>query len=169
MVSYVVSHRIGEIGIRMALGARSSQVARLVVQQALTLTSLGLVLGVGGALATTRVLGALLYEVQPGDPLVLSAVAVLLIAIALAASLALFRAYPGVRAPKSILEDSLDGVDRAQLYPALEALLTHQDSIARETAARSYQNLDDRDVVQLLPHIVRAIEEMAPSLSLIHI
>lgn len=88
VVSYVVSHRIGEIGIRMALGARSSQVARLVVQQALTLTSLGLVLGVGGALATTRVLGALLYEVQPGDPLVLSAVAVLLIAIALAASLA---------------------------------------------------------------------------------
>ena len=82
---------------------------------------------------------------------------------ALAASLALFRAYPGVRAPKSILEDSLDGVDRAQLYPALQALLTHQDSIARGTAARSYQNLDDRDVVQLLPHIVRAIKEMAPS------
>lgn len=82
---------------------------------------------------------------------------------ALGASLALFRAYPGVRAPKSILEDSLDGVDRAQLYPALETLLTHQDSIARGTAARSYRNLDDRDVVQLLPHIVRAIEEMAPS------
>lgn len=82
---------------------------------------------------------------------------------ALGASLALFRAYPGVRAPKSILEDSLDGVDRALLYPALETLLQHQDSIARGTAARSYRNLDDRDVVQLLPHIVRAIEEMAPS------
>lgn len=88
VVSYVVSHRIGEIGIRMALGARASQVAGLVVRQALALTSLGLVLGVGGALATTRVLGALLFEVKPGDPLVLSAVATLLILIALAASLA---------------------------------------------------------------------------------
>lgn len=82
---------------------------------------------------------------------------------ALGASLALFRAYPGVRAPKSILEDSLDGVDRAQLYPALQALLRHQDSIARGTAARAYQKLDDRDVVVLLPDIVRAIQEMAPS------
>lgn len=82
---------------------------------------------------------------------------------ALGASLALFRAYPGVRAPRSILEDSLDGVDRALLYPALQTLLRHQDSIARGTAARSYQNLDDRDVVALLPDIVRAIQEMAPS------
>lgn len=82
---------------------------------------------------------------------------------ALGASLALFRAYPGVRAPRSILEDSLEGIDRALLYPALQTLLRHQDSIARGTAARSFQNLDDRDVVALLPDIVRAIEEMAPS------
>lgn len=88
VVSYVVTHRIGEIGIRMALGARASQVARLVVLQALAMTSLGLVLGVIGALTTTRVLGALLYEVRPGDPLVLGAVAALLIVVALAASLA---------------------------------------------------------------------------------
>lgn len=88
VVSYVVSHRIGEIGIRMALGARASQVARLVVLQALAMTSVGLVLGVIGALVTTRVLGALLYAVRPGDPLVLSVVAALLLVIALAASLA---------------------------------------------------------------------------------
>ena len=88
VVSYVVSHRIGEIGIRMALGARASQVARLVVLQALAMTSVGLVLGVIGALVTTRVLGALLYAVRPGDPLVLSVVAALLFVIALAASLA---------------------------------------------------------------------------------
>ena len=82
---------------------------------------------------------------------------------ALAASLALFKAYPGVRAPKSILEDSLDGVDRAQLYPALQSLLQHEDSIARGTAARSYKHLTDEDAVELLPHIVKAIEGLAPS------
>ncbi len=82
---------------------------------------------------------------------------------ALTASLSLFKAYPGVRGPKSILEDSLDGVDRAQLYPALQALLQHGDSIARGAAARTYKNLKDKDVVALLPDIVRAIENMAPS------
>lgn len=82
---------------------------------------------------------------------------------ALTASLALFKAYPGVRAPKSILEDSLDGVDRARLYPALQSLLQHEDSIARGTAAAIYKNLGDEDVVRLLPDIVRAIENMAPS------
>ena len=87
VVSYVVTQRTGEIGIRMALGAGTAQVARLVVGQSLTLASLGLLLGVGGALTTTRVLGALLYEVRPGDPLVLGAVSVLLVVIALAASL----------------------------------------------------------------------------------
>ena len=87
VVSYVVSQRTGEIGIRMALGASTAQVARLVVGQSLALASLGLLLGVGGALTTTRVLGALLYEVRPGDPLVLGAVSVLLVVIALAASL----------------------------------------------------------------------------------
>ncbi|MFZ4767279.1 MAG: DUF6288 domain-containing protein, partial [Roseimicrobium sp.] len=82
---------------------------------------------------------------------------------ALAASITLFRAYPGSRAPKSILEDSLEGVDRAQLYPALQSLLQHGDSIARGTAARSYKNLNDHDVIELLPHVVRSIESMAPS------
>lgn len=88
VVSYVVSHRLGEIGIRMALGATAPQVARLVVGQSMAMASLGLVLGVGAALAATRVLGALLYEVQPGDPMVLAAVSALLVVIALTASLA---------------------------------------------------------------------------------
>lgn len=82
---------------------------------------------------------------------------------ALTAGLALFDAYPGTRAPKSILEDSLEGVDRTQLYPALQSLLRHEDSIARGTAAKSYKNLTDRDLVELLPHIVRAIQGLAPS------
>ena len=82
---------------------------------------------------------------------------------ALAASLALFANYPGARGPRSILADSLEGVDREQLYPALESLLKHEDSIARGTAARSYKNLTDTDLVELLPDIVKAVERIAPS------
>jgi len=88
VVSYVVSHRVGEIGIRMALGARASQVARLVVRQAIGLTMAGVALGVVGALATTRALGSLLYDVAPTDPIVLGGVSILLLVIAVAASLA---------------------------------------------------------------------------------
>ncbi len=88
VVSYVVGHRLGEIGIRMALGARTTQVARLVVGQSLALAFAGVVLGVGGALVSTRVLGALLFQVQPRDPLVLAAVSAMLVTIALVASLA---------------------------------------------------------------------------------
>jgi hypothetical protein len=82
---------------------------------------------------------------------------------ALAASLALFTHYPGVRAPRSILEDSLEGVDRAQLYPALQSLLKHEDSIARGSASKAFAKLTDADVVALLPDIVKAIQPLAPS------
>jgi hypothetical protein len=82
---------------------------------------------------------------------------------ALSASLALFANYPGERGPQSILESSLDGVDRAQLYPALQALLNHQDSIARGGASRTFSKLTDADVVALLPDIVKAIQQLAPS------
>ena len=82
---------------------------------------------------------------------------------ALSASLALFTHYPGVRAPQSILEASLEGVDRAQLYPALQSLLNHEDSIARGTAAKTFNKLTDEDLVALLPDIVKAIQPLAPS------
>jgi len=82
---------------------------------------------------------------------------------ALSASLALFANYPGERGPQSILEASLDGVDRAQLYPALQALLSHEDSIARGGASRTFNKLTDEDVVALLPDIVKAIKKLAPS------
>jgi HEAT repeat protein len=83
--------------------------------------------------------------------------------VALTASLSLFKAYPGVRAPRSILADSLAGVDRSQLYPALLSLLQHEDSIARGTAASTYRNLTDEDLVKLLPDIVKGIQAMPPS------
>ncbi len=82
---------------------------------------------------------------------------------ALTASLALFTHYPGARAPRSILETSLDGVDRAQLYPAVKSLLNHEDSIARGSAAKTFDKLTAQDLVALLPDIVKAIQPLAPS------
>ena len=77
-MAYVVSRRTHEIGIRMALGARRIEVMGTVVRQGLRLTLLGLAVGLAGALAVTRVIRSLLYDVSPTDPLTLAGVAVLL-------------------------------------------------------------------------------------------
>lgn len=88
VISYVVSQRRPEIGVRIALGARASQVSRLIVGQALRLALLGIVIGLAAALVTTRVLHALLFEVSATDPAVLVAVSVLLLGFAALASYA---------------------------------------------------------------------------------
>ena len=85
-LAYSVAERIQEIGIRMALGADAGRVARTVVQRALGLALPGLAIGVLGALALTRVLARLLFEVKPNDPATLAAVTFLLGAVALAAA-----------------------------------------------------------------------------------
>jgi hypothetical protein len=82
---------------------------------------------------------------------------------ALFASSVLFASFPGTRAPKSIIQDSLEGVDRAELYPAIRTLLKHEDSIARSSTAKTFSRLTDDDLVELLPDIARAIEKIAPS------
>jgi predicted permease len=86
VLSYAVAQRRREIGIRIALGAKPGEVMGVVLRQALGLTALGVVIGTGGALALTRLLGALLYEVSPTDPLTFVAVAVLLTAVAAVAA-----------------------------------------------------------------------------------
>lgn len=86
VVAYVVGQRTGEIGIRVALGARAAQVGGLVVKQSLLLTLAGIAVGLVGAVATTRVLRSFLFEVSPTDPAVMGAVATLLVLIALVAS-----------------------------------------------------------------------------------
>jgi predicted permease len=86
VMSYVVSQRTAEIGIRMALGARSRDVRMLVVRRALALTLTGLVLGLAGALAATRVLASFLVDVSPTDPATLMSVALLFTSVALLAS-----------------------------------------------------------------------------------
>jgi ABC-type lipoprotein release transport system permease subunit len=86
VVAYIVSQRGREIGIRLALGAQRDQVIRLVLTQGLRPAVLGLVVGLALALALGRVAESLLFEVDPRDPLIMSAVAAGLLFVAIAAS-----------------------------------------------------------------------------------
>jgi putative ABC transport system permease protein len=86
VIGYAVTERTHEIGIRMALGARETNVLRLVIAQGMRATIAGLVVGVLGALAATRLLRGMLYGVAPHDALTFAGVAVLLLAVAFVAS-----------------------------------------------------------------------------------
>ena len=86
VVAFSVSQRVREIGLRMALGASSSDVSRLVLREGLRLALAGVALGVAGALLAARFLESLLYEVEPRDPVTLVVIVALLIGVALVAS-----------------------------------------------------------------------------------
>jgi putative ABC transport system permease protein len=86
VMSYAVSRRTNEIGVRMALGATPGEVLRLVVGQGMVLALIGAVAGVVGALGLTRLMSGLLYGVRPSDPATFAAVCLFLGAVALAAS-----------------------------------------------------------------------------------
>ncbi|MEE8586144.1 MAG: FtsX-like permease family protein [Acidobacteriota bacterium] len=85
VISFLVGQRPREYGLRMALGARRSDILRMVMGQGLGLVLGGLALGLAGALAAARLLESLLFGVTPADPLTFAAVAALLAAVALAA------------------------------------------------------------------------------------
>lgn len=85
VVSYSVSQQTHDIGVRMALGATAPDILKMVLKQGLTLALLGLAIGVLGALGLTRLLSSLLFQVQPGDPAILSLVAGVLVFVALLA------------------------------------------------------------------------------------
>jgi putative ABC transport system permease protein len=88
VVSYVISGRTQEIGIRMALGADARAVGRLVMAQSLAPVALGAAIGIAGTMLLARWMRALLYEVDAADPRTLVAVTALLIVVAMAAALA---------------------------------------------------------------------------------
>jgi len=87
VMMYIVTQRTHEIGIRMALGATLRDVLRLIVSQGMRMVMIGLILGLTGAFALTRVFGSLLLGVGTTDPLTFVGVAVLLVVIALLACL----------------------------------------------------------------------------------
>ena len=87
VLSYSVSRRTREIGVRMALGATRGEVARLVLREGVLMTPGGIVIGLTAALGLTRFLTSVLYEVKPGDPLTYVIVAAVLLDVALAATL----------------------------------------------------------------------------------
>jgi len=86
-VAYTVEQRTGEIGVRMALGAQTQDVLRLVVRQGMNPVILGLVIGLAGTFAVGRLLAAQLYQISPHNPLLLGATAIVLALAALLACL----------------------------------------------------------------------------------
>jgi ABC-type antimicrobial peptide transport system permease subunit len=85
LLSYEVTRRTREIGIRMAIGAQSHNVVGLVLTKAIGLVLTGAVVGIAVAVGVTRFLASFLYGVKAGDPITLLAVAALLAVVALAA------------------------------------------------------------------------------------
>ncbi len=86
VISYSVSQRTREIGIRMALGAQRENVLKQVLEEGARLAAIGLAAGLAGSFAATRLITRLLFGVKPTDPLTFAAVAVILIGVTLAAS-----------------------------------------------------------------------------------
>jgi ABC-type antimicrobial peptide transport system permease subunit len=97
IMAYSVANRTNEIGIRLALGAQPGQVRGMILRESGWLASVGVVVGVGGALALTRLVKSMLYGVQPWDPATLVAGGLLLLAVALAASWIPARRAAGVQ------------------------------------------------------------------------
>ena len=86
VISYVVGQRRSEIGVRIALGARGGQVRRMVLGQGTRVAAVGVLLGLGGAMALTRLMGSLLYGVAPTDPITYGSVSVVLFVVTLLAA-----------------------------------------------------------------------------------
>lgn len=85
VVAYAVGQRSNEIGLRIALGASTGGVVRLVLWQGLALASIGLGLGLAASIAGTRLLQSMLFQVQPNDPWVYIAVSVMIGVVTLVA------------------------------------------------------------------------------------
>jgi len=85
VMAYSVTERASEIGIRMALGAQQQDVVKLFLSRGLILTLLAVMIGVGGAIAATRVIATLLYSVNATDPVTFLSLSLMIIIVALLA------------------------------------------------------------------------------------
>src|SRR5262249_10180961 len=86
VISYAVTRRTHEVGIRMALGADQGDVLRLIVGQGMRVVAIGVALGIGLALLSTRLISSLLYGVRPTDPATLSGASLGLVVVAFLAT-----------------------------------------------------------------------------------
>jgi predicted permease len=86
VLSYSVSRRTREIGVRVALGATGRQVAGMIVRESLVMTAAGVAIGLAAAVALMRFLASVLFEVRPGDPITFVTVGAILLAVALVAT-----------------------------------------------------------------------------------
>jgi predicted permease len=105
VLAYVVAERTREIGVRMALGATAGAVRRMVVSQGARVVMVGTVVGLAAALASTRLLDTLLYEVDALDPLVFVTMSIMLIGIGMLASYVPARRASNVDATESLRND----------------------------------------------------------------
>ena len=86
IMAYNVARRTNEIGVRMALGARTRQVLLMILRESSWLAIIGIIGGLAAAIALTRFISTMLYGLKPHDPITLIAAAILLLAVALAAA-----------------------------------------------------------------------------------
>src|SRR6185369_7313440 len=86
LMSYSVSRRTSEIGIRMALGAEPRGVLKAVLLEAVSIVAIGIGVGIAAVLAATRLITTLLYDLQPHDPVSLLAAALLMFAVSIGAA-----------------------------------------------------------------------------------
>jgi predicted permease len=105
VMAYGVSLRHREIGVRMALGARPSDVAQMISRQGVTLAGVGIVVGIAVAIVVTRFMRGLLYDVSATDPMTLSGTCVLLLLVALVASWLPARRAAGVDPAEALRSD----------------------------------------------------------------
>jgi putative ABC transport system permease protein len=102
VLMYTVDRRMGEFGLRIALGATARDLARLIVRRGLLLTAVGIAGGIAGSLALTRFLQSLLFETPPYDPVVLGVAAMLLLFSAIIACI-----VPAIRATRADVAELL--------------------------------------------------------------
>ena len=86
VIAYMIAQRTQEIGVRRALGACEGDILRLLVSQGLGLTLAGVALGIGGALALTRLMNSMLFHTSATDPATFGSIALLFVLVALTAS-----------------------------------------------------------------------------------